>query len=522
MSAAPGLPAGEGAGERGLRAQSLAPVVAVTLAVAAVLAIYWPTLQSMVAVWMRSDTFAHGVLILPIAFWLLLRQREELARTPARVSWWALLPLALCVFGWLVATMLQADVLRQLAMMAMLPGMVWLLFGTQFLGRLAFTLLFTLLAVPMGEFLVAPMMNLTAWGSVALLTISGIPVFRDGWLITIPAGQFQVAEACSGVRYLIGAVTCGVLFCRLFFSGWKKRLYFMAFVTVLTVMANVLRAYIIILLGHLSDMRLAAGVDHFIYGWFMFVVLLLVAFSIGLRFADGEAQPAGAPGDSGRFAIALRQQPFGHALAAGLALLLLAAGPVGGQWLRSTGVEGVRAVPMRLADAPLLGPAARPDWLRDTPGGWTARHALYGGTVPFELHVFRGDDTEGGADLTSLRDQLNPDGGTLVADELWNPSQAALQVRRMRLIHRSRELTVVYWFDVGTVVTANPVTAKLLEARTMLSGEHKTPALVAIALDTKGLDRPGASLDAIVSAAASSVAHCLGAHDAEAQHCLAF
>ncbi len=38
----------------------------------------------MVAIWLRSDTFAHGFLILPICLWLVWRKRDELVGAVAR------------------------------------------------------------------------------------------------------------------------------------------------------------------------------------------------------------------------------------------------------------------------------------------------------------------------------------------------------------------------------------------------------------------------------------------------------
>jgi hypothetical protein len=79
----------------------------------------------------------------------------------------------------------------------------------------------------------------------------------------------------------------------------------------------------------------------------------------------------------------------------------------------------------------------------------------------------------------------------------------------MRLQEQARTLMVGYWFEVDSGRTANPVTAKLMEIRTMLTGEHKKPALIAVVLDTKGLDQPGASLHAIIAETAAGVASCL-------------
>jgi len=54
---------------------------------------YWRTGAAMVAIWARSDTFAHGFLVAPISAWLIWRARASLLEVAPQPSWWLLLPL---------------------------------------------------------------------------------------------------------------------------------------------------------------------------------------------------------------------------------------------------------------------------------------------------------------------------------------------------------------------------------------------------------------------------------------------
>ncbi len=56
----------------------------------------------------------------------------------------------------------------------------------------------------------------------------------------------------------------------------------------------------IVMIGHLSGNKLAAGVDHLIYGWVFFGIVIMAMFAIGARWsettpaeANKTAQPAG-------------------------------------------------------------------------------------------------------------------------------------------------------------------------------------------------------------------------------------
>jgi exosortase len=87
-----------------------------------------------------------------------------------------------------------------------------------------FPIFYLIFMVPFGEALNPPLQDITAILSVAMLQWSGIPVFREGLYLATPIGQFEVAVACSGLRFLIASVAIGTLFCYLTYRTWYKLL----------------------------------------------------------------------------------------------------------------------------------------------------------------------------------------------------------------------------------------------------------------------------------------------------------
>ena len=55
-------------------------IAALVLVIAWILVCYASTALAMAQIWLRSETFAHGVVVVPIVLWLVWRQRTELAR----------------------------------------------------------------------------------------------------------------------------------------------------------------------------------------------------------------------------------------------------------------------------------------------------------------------------------------------------------------------------------------------------------------------------------------------------------
>jgi exosortase A len=256
-------------------------------------AVFWPTFDSMVEIWERSETFTHGFLIFPISAWLVWGRRQQIAPLTPQPDWHGLVALAVAGAGWLFADAGSVNVAAQYAFVGMLVATVWALLGRAVMMALLFPLMFMFLAVPMGEFLIPPLMDFTAHFTVGALRLTGMPVFREGTFFSTPSGDWSVVEGCSGLRYLIASVTLGTLYAYLTYRSWTRRAWFILAAFIVPVFANGGRAYMIVMIATLSDMRLALGVDHYIYGWVFFGIVMLLLFWIGSFWREDD--PATAP-----------------------------------------------------------------------------------------------------------------------------------------------------------------------------------------------------------------------------------
>jgi exosortase A len=270
-----------------------------------VLLLYRDTAVAMVGIWERSDTFAHAFLVPPIVAWLVWRKRAMLATFTPSPQPWVLLPLAGVMLLWLMADLVAVNAATQFALVAMLVLLVPAVLGFRIAWQLTFPLAFSFFCVPIGEFMLPQLMNWTADFTVWALQVSGIPVFREGNQFVIPSGNWSVVEACSGVRYLIASFMVGTLFAYLNFRSWQRRLAFCLVSIAVPVLANWVRAYLIVMIGHLSGNTLAVGVDHLVYGWLFFGLVILLMFFIGARWAQAEVPaPLPPPANSSRGQVA--------------------------------------------------------------------------------------------------------------------------------------------------------------------------------------------------------------------------
>lgn len=250
------------------------------------LAAHAPVTADMVDIWWRSGTFNHCFLIPVISIWLIAQRREQLASLAPRASFIGLLGVAAASLLMLVATLVNVAAAQHFALVLLIQTLVWAVLGDRIAWSLLFPLLYLWFAVPFGEFLVPDLQDLTADMTVALLKLWGMPVFVEDRMIQIPGGNFQVAEACSGINYLIASLALGTLYAYLQFHRFSRRLLFVALALIVPILANGLRAFGIILIAYYSDMQYAVGVDHLIYGWLFFGVVMLLLFSLGRLFSD--------------------------------------------------------------------------------------------------------------------------------------------------------------------------------------------------------------------------------------------
>jgi exosortase A len=474
-------PAEPGTNAGGWRAAVLVTAAVIVLLVA----FHYETAASIVAIWHRSETFAHGFLVVPAVLWLIWRQREHLAQLAPRPDYLGLVALAGLGFGWLLAELAGVLVVQQLAMVAMIPAAVVTVLGRRVAWALAFPLGFLFFAVPIGEALIPPLMDFTADFTVAMLQLVGIPVYREGTFFTIPSGNWSVVEGCSGLRYVIASVTAGSLYAYLNYRSLGRRLAFVVASIIVPVIANGLRAFMIVMIAHFSDMKLALGVDHFVYGWVFFGIVILALFWVGSFWQEPEAPvPSAAPRS-----VDGRADWRGVMPAAVAVVAMVVVWPAYAAYLAG-------------ADQPappgsLAAPTGTAGWQPDQAAA-TDWRPHYVGADPSLFEVYRkGDRTvvlylgyyryqRQNAELVNSQNVM-----VLQKHPIWEnvgerrlpaaPETATLDVKQTLLRSRSQRLLIWDWMYLDGRHTTDRYLAKLLLAKNRLLGEPDDGVAIIVA-----------------------------------------
>lgn len=452
---------------------------AVSLLLLATPAVFFGTTATMVKVWWSNETFTHGFLILPISLWLIWGRREALAGAPMQRDLRATILALPLLGGWLLATLADVAVVEQLSMLALVSCLVWLLLGASVTLTVLFPLAYLFFAVPLGQGLIPPMMEFTADFTVRMVQLSGVPIFRDGLSFELPSGSWSVVEECSGVRYLIASAALGALYAYLTYRSATKRLIFFAVALVVPIVANGLRAYGIVMIGHLSGMKYAVGADHLLYGWVFFGLVVFVLFWIGSFWADPpDAKPPGngsAPTTEHGSSTGT-QQPYAGI---GMVLAVLACINTGVYALTSADVILPEGAQITLPEQAGLWEmrAAQADDQRWTPLPHNpdlkahGDYALGGETVRLDIAYFH-QQRDGSETVSSLNRLTNPYEGSWRLIAQREVDAAGHRFIESEVTRGNRKTLVWSTHRVGSDFVANPYLAKLRDVLALVQGQR--------------------------------------------------
>ncbi len=278
--------------------------------------------------WWNIDTYNHILLVPVIVTWLVAMRRNVLARIEPR-AWFPgliLVTAALCL--WLAGRATGINLLAHAGAVGALQGALAAILGVRASAALLLPIGFMAFMVPFGDEIIPPLQTITANIAIALTHWSGVPAKIDGIHIDTPVGLFIVAEACSGVKFLVAMVALGVLVCFTMFESWYRRAAFMAACVIVPIIANGIRAWGTIYIAQYQGVEFAAGFDHIFYGWIFFAIVVALVLGGAWRFIEREAEDAGYTAEeieSSSLVSRLEQGNVGSsALLAGLGLLFAA------------------------------------------------------------------------------------------------------------------------------------------------------------------------------------------------------
>ncbi len=205
----------------------------------------WPTIEILAKQWISNEDYSHGILIVPISAYLIWEKRKVLKTVNVGSDWRALPLMIFSIMVFIVGELGAELFTTRASMLILVIASIWLLYGAQVVKVLRFPLAFLFLMLPLPGFiyrnLTFPLQIFSSTWAVKLLQFLGISSYREGNVIDMGFTQFQVVEACNGLRFILPLFTLGVLFA---FLGqrsiWKQSVLILATILATTPLVNYL------------------------------------------------------------------------------------------------------------------------------------------------------------------------------------------------------------------------------------------------------------------------------------------
>jgi exosortase D (VPLPA-CTERM-specific) len=505
-------------GEGGTRAESVPPhradealavrsdrsaAVWLTLAIALLIGSwpYLPALSWMWDWWLYSPEYSHGLLLPPLVAFLIWRRRARLRASPFAGSWLGLAVVAAAAALYVVGELASLYFLVHVSYWLLLCGVLLSLLGRPAFRLVAAPLAILLLAIPMPAFFIDSLSaKLQFWSSslgVAFIRLFGISVLLQGNVIDLGPYQLEVAEACSGVRYLFPLLTLGAVLAYLYKGAtWKRVAVFLSAIP-LTLITNSLRIGSIGVLVDRWGPGVAAGFVHDFQGWAMFMITgaaLVGELALLHRIGGGGGSWRDALEDPGARADA-PPAPATKVSAVPRSFVAVAVAVV------TFGILAER-LPMRAEAAPARRQFAEfPDRL----GDWIGRHGVLGdeylrtlylddylladyaraGAPPVNIYSAFYSSQHKGSSVHSPRSCLPGSGWEIQEFERrtvpgLSVGQQPLVVNRAVIALGNQRALVYYWFQERGRVMTNEYTVKWLLVWDAVTRHRTDGALVRI------------------------------------------
>jgi len=246
--------------------------------------LYHAIVYRLAAQWIGDPNFSHGFFVPAFALYVLWLDRKQLKDVVPAPSW-AGVPVIVFALLMLVLGVLGVELFTsRMSLLVLLAGLIILFRGWPFFRSVLFPWAFLGLMIPLPNLILQrftfPLQILASKLSTFLLQLVGVPVLREGNVIHLAAMSLEVVEACSGIRSLLSLLTLAIIYGYLLEKRNWVRVVLACSAVPIAVAANSFRIFGTGLLVQYWDPDKAEGFFHTFQGWLIFVVSLILLFTV--------------------------------------------------------------------------------------------------------------------------------------------------------------------------------------------------------------------------------------------------
>lgn len=246
-----------------------------------------PILETLWKYSFDDGTYSHAYLIPFISLYLYFKLseigkltfKENVSIAPGLLLLTASLLL-------LITSNAQVSVGYWLSILAVILASIMTLF--RFNWYVIFPACFLIFIIPMWGILTGILQSISVSAVTYMMHFTNIPTYVETEFITIPAGTFEIADGCSGLRYIIVSLAISSLFIFLYITNMKKALIFFTFAILGALLTNWIRITALIIIGDYTDMQSSLMEDHNTFGWYLYIPYMVLLFIWGNKLSDDD------------------------------------------------------------------------------------------------------------------------------------------------------------------------------------------------------------------------------------------
>ncbi len=244
--------------------------------------LYAAVMKDLVLDWWENPDYNYAFLVPLFVGYVLWQNLHHYETIEIKPSNWGLLILLAAIALLIVGTLGADYFTSRFSLCVLLAGMVVYLGGWHMLRALAFPLSYTSLMIPLPGIVqnqvTYPLQLMASRLAASFVELAGVPVFRQGNLLSVPHYSVEVAQACSGIRSLLALLAMGIAYGYVAERRTWARVGLVVVLVPIAVFTNSLRIMVITLLGYALNPAWAEGFLHFFSGWLIFVLALGLLF----------------------------------------------------------------------------------------------------------------------------------------------------------------------------------------------------------------------------------------------------
>lgn len=247
---------------------------------------YYNTISWLVESWIYNEYYSHGFLVPLISGYIVWNMRKELSTMEKKPSQNGLILFAAGIIIQTISVLWTIRFLSGISLLITIAGAIIYLYGWEFMKKIRFPFLFLILMIPLPfvYMIVSPAQTISVFSTANVANFIGIPTIREGLILTMSAGSFEVGVECSGINSMLSLFTIGILFAYILEGSNLMKATVLISTIPLALAGNILRITSILVVANKYGQEAALNYFHDFSSLLLFSVALLGLFLVGRCF----------------------------------------------------------------------------------------------------------------------------------------------------------------------------------------------------------------------------------------------